>query len=436
MGQDRHEKAGRKSGGERGMTGIFGNRWWVVFASMCGLLVGSGAVNVFALSVFLKPVTTELGVGRGYFGSGIFLSSTITAVGCTVIGYLIDRFGARRVMIPALLLYATAMACHSMLSATPLVFYAIFAFSGIVAVVGTPVPYGCVVAKWFDIQRGLALGVSQAGVGIGVTLMPQIAGLLIAAFGWRLGFVGMGITILVIALIPVAIFIRDPSDKDRARIVDVAPTGDLPGMTASQAIGRTWRFWALSITFFVAVTSVNGTVTQIVPYLTDRGLSMAVATAALSASGIALLLGRIISGWLVDRFFAPYVQIGFYVIPMIGVLILASGAGGVAPIVGTTCLGLAIGSEADLLAYCVGRYFGLKAYGKIYGTMFGIFAVAAGFGPFLGGTIYDRFHSYMPYFAFDIVALIGISLILLTLGPYAYPAPGQNEYGRRVPAAA
>ncbi len=418
------------------MGAIFRNRWWVVFASMCGLLVGSGAVNVFALGVFLKPVTADLHVGRGYFASGILLSSVLTALGCFVVGFLLDRFGTRRVMIPGLLLYAAATAGYSMLAASPFVLYALFTCTGLVGVIGSPVPYGCVVAKWFDVRRGLALGISQAGVGLGLALVPQIAERLIAHFGWREGFLGMGVTVLVIAFIPVALFLRDPSPADRARVSDVAPVGNLPGMTAAQAIFGQWRFWALCLVFFLAVTSVNGTLTHVVAFLTDRGIPITTATAALSSAGIALLLGRAFSGWCIDRFFAPHVGIVFFLFPMVGIALLASGAKGAVPIIGTVCLGLAIGAEADLLAYFVSRYFGLRDYGKIYGSMFGIFAIAAGFGPWLGGTIYDHFHSYMPLFMFDEVAIVAICALLAPLGPYAYPAPGQTARGRRLRVAA
>ncbi|HUZ75132.1 MAG TPA: MFS transporter [Stellaceae bacterium] len=418
------------------MMNFFRNRWWVVVASMSGLLVGSGAVNVFALGVFLKPVTQDLHVGRGYFASGILLSSILTALGCFFIGYFLDRFGTRRVMIPGVLLYAAATAGYSMLTASPFVLYALFLATGLVGVIGSPVPYGCAVAKWFDARRGLALGISQAGVGLGVAIVPKIAERLILHFGWRAGFLGMGVTILVFAFIPIALFLRDPSPQDRARISDVAPAGNLPGISATQAFRGAWRFWALCLVFFLAVTSINGTLTHVVPYLTDRGISIQTATSALSLAGIALLLGRAFSGWCVDRFFAPYVAIVFFLFPMGGVALLASGWGGAAPIVGTVCLGLAIGAEADLLAYFVSRYFGLKDYAKIYGTMFGIFAIAAGFGPWLGGTIYDHFHSYMPLFAFDEVAILVICALLLPLGPYAYPAPGQSPRGARLRATA
>src|SRR3954453_23015237 len=82
------------------MRGIFANRWWIVFATVCGLIVGGGAINVFAFGVFLKPITAELGIGRAMFSSALTLHSLLSALSCPVVGWLVDRWGARRVMIP------------------------------------------------------------------------------------------------------------------------------------------------------------------------------------------------------------------------------------------------------------------------------------------------------------------------------------------------
>jgi MFS family permease len=101
------------------MGKFFGNRWWVVFASVCGLLVGSGAINVFAFGVFLKPVTEELGIGRGYFGSALGINSLMTTLACFALGWLLDKYGTRRVMIPGLILCALSTALYSTILPEP-----------------------------------------------------------------------------------------------------------------------------------------------------------------------------------------------------------------------------------------------------------------------------------------------------------------------------
>src|SRR5690348_13305359 len=214
------------------MRGIFANRWWIVFATVCGLIVGGGAINVFAFGVFLKPITGELGVGRAMFSSALTMHAALAALSCPAIGWLVDRWGARRVMIPGLLIYALATACYALIQASPFaITFLIFAVTGIVGGVGTPIPYATVITQWFDRQRGLALGVGIAGVGLGVALVPQLAAALIAAFGWRTAYVGLGIAVLVIAFVPVALFLREPAQV-AAPSRDGVRLAALPGMEA------------------------------------------------------------------------------------------------------------------------------------------------------------------------------------------------------------
>jgi MFS family permease len=417
------------------MRGVFANRWWIVFATVCGLIVGGGAINVFAFAVFLKPITAELGVGRGMFSSALTLHATLAALSCPAIGWLVDRWGARRVMIPGLVVYALATASYALIQASPFaVTYLLFAVTGIVGGVGTPIPYAAVLTQWFDRQRGLALGIGIAGVGLGVALVPQLAAFLIAAFGWRTAYLGLAAAILVIAFVPVAIFLREPPEA-AARSPDGAPAVVLPGVATGEAF-RSWVFWALGIAFFLDVIAINGTLTHIVALLTDRGIALQAATAALSGTGIALILGRILSGWCLDRLWGPYVAVAFFILPMIGIALLATGAAGLVPVIGAVTLGLGIGAEVDLMAFFASRYFGMRNYAKIYGTMFGIFAFGVGIGPALSGASFDLVRSYTPIFIVYEIMLVISCAIFVRLGPYPYPAqePVAGAAGLQMPA--
>lgn len=415
------------------MGGILRNRWWVVFATVCGLIVGAGPINVFAFAVFLKPVTAALGVDRGVFSSALALQSLIGALACPLFGWLFDRWGARVVMIPGVLLFALATAAYSLMRASPLwITFAIFAFAGLFSPAASPIPYAAVTAQWFDRQRGLALGIGIAGVGLGVAIVPQLARVLIAAFGWRGAYLGLGAAVVLLAFVPVALFIREPPGL---RAAARGATAALPGASFAEAF-RSGVFWALGIAFFFDVIAINGTLTHVVALLTDRGIPLAAAIAALSASGLALLLGRVLSGWCLDRFWGPYVAVCFFVLPMIGIALLASGAGGATPLAGAVALGLGIGAEIDLMAFFASRYFGLRAYAKIYGTMFGLFSFGTGLGPMLSGISFDRFHSYVPIFVVYEAMLLVTCAIFLRLGPYPYPARRREpaDSGLKMPA--
>jgi len=414
------------------MMNMFRNRWWIVFAAVCGLIVGTGAINIFAFGVFLKPVTESLGIGRADLGRALVLNSSLTALSCPIFGILITRFGVRQVMLPGVALFALATAGYSFLQSSPIaIVYLIFGISGFIGAAQTPVGYATIIAKWFDLKRGLALGIAMAGVGLGVALVPQLAGALIANFGWRMAYVGMGIAIVILAFIPVAIFMREPSREDAVRNAAIPLDRIKRGFTTSEALLKSWRFWALTVAFFLGVVAINGTLTQIVALLTDRGIPVQVATGALSAAGIAIILGRIFSGWCIDRFWGPYVAICFFLIPMAGIGLLATGVGGMVPLAGAVLCGMGIGAEVDLMAFFVSRYFGLRSYSAVYGTMFAIFSVGTGFGPYLAGVSFDRWHSYQPIFAAFEIALAVTCILFIGLGPYPFPpeegAEGANS---------
>jgi len=411
------------------MGNLFANRWLVVFASVLGLLVGSGPILIFSSGVFLKPVSAELGITRGDLSIALLFAALCTAVTLPFFGWLLDRFGTRRVMLPGIVLYALAVAAFGLMQAHPAyVIPLIYALVGIIGVVQTPIPYAAVVAQWFDRQRGLALGIATAGVGLGVALLPPFLAMLIGAFGWRYAYLGLGIAVLVLAWLPVALFVREPPGvaQAAARQPQRGRTDALPGTTAAAAF-RQYRFWALTIAFFLGVMAINGTLTHVIPLLTDRGIAPQDAAFIFSFAGYAIILGRILAGWCLDRYWGPHVAMVFFTVPIVGIALLASGSTGLVPLIGAVLCGAGIGAEIDLMAFLVSRYFGLKAYGKIYGVMFAVFGVGTGVGPALSGISFDRYHSYQPIFIAYGVALVITCALFIRLGPYPYPAPKHDD---------
>jgi predicted MFS family arabinose efflux permease len=175
--------------------------------------------------------------------------------------------------------------------------------------------------------------------------------------------------------------------------------------------------------FFFSAIAINGTITHIVATMTDRGYTPAVATSVLSTAGAALIVGRLISGYCLDRFHGPYVATVFYLMAGSGIALIASGAGGLPmAFAGTVLCGMGLGAEGDLLGYFVSRYFGLKSFGTIYGFMIGIFSLGNGVGPFLMGLSYDKLGSYLTAaLGFEVLLLVCCGLVLC-LGAYTFPA--------------
>ena len=397
------------------------NRWWIVVATILSLIVGQGSINVFAAGVFLKPVAEELGFGRGAISTAIGLSSVVTALASPFFGRLVDRNGVRPMLLWSITLFALATAAMALLTASTTVLFLLFAISGLMAVGQSPTAYSKVITEWFDRQRGLALGLALAGVGLGTALIPQLSHALVENFGWRSGYVGLGITILVLGFLPVALCVREPA----RRSADGDSQAVAQGVSFSEAV-RTWRYWAMALTFFFASTTINGSLIHVVPLLTDRGIAAGVATAALSAAGLALIGGRIFAGYCLDKIFAPYIAVFFLLCPMAGIAILGSGMTGSWPVVGTILLGLGIGAEIDLLSFIISRYFGIRFFGTLHGFCFALVLIGNAAGAVILGWFFQLAHSYTPGFVLFEMLLAIACVLMVTLGPYRYPARSES----------
>ena len=398
-------------------TGIFRGKWWMVVAALLGLMLNTGVVQNFAFAVFIKPITADLGISRATLTSALVIGALCGTIVAPFFGKAIDYFGLRVVHMSMIAAFGIATALMSLMRMPFPMMALFFAVHGLFGAGQSPVAYSKGIASWFDRDRGLALGIAIAGVGLGVAVIPPFASYLIVQYNWRVAYVGLGAAILVLALIPVALFEREPPiPPERVQARDKEA---VPGITLTEAVLGGWRFWAMTVAFFVAIVAINGTLTQVVALLTDRGLPLATAVLALSISGVALTGGRILSGFCLDRIHGPYVAAFFFVCAGAGVALLASGF---EPFAGTALCGLGIGAEVDLMAYFVSRYFGLKSFGAIYGLMFALFSLGVGVGPWLMGLSFDYRHSYVPMMVVFEVALAVSCALLLALGPYRFAA--------------
>ena len=397
------------------MGGPFRSRWWIVAAGALGMTVGQGPITIFTLGVFLKPVTDDLGINRGTFSSAIGPLTVAAAVATPLVGRLVDRFGVRVVLLPMILLFGLATMALSLLQPSLLVLYLLFGIQGVLSACQTPTAYVKTISAWFDATRGLALGIAQTGVGLGVALVPQFAAVLIAGHGWRTAYVGLGWAILALALLPVALFMREPSVVRRGGVAGSA------GVPLADA-WRSGRFWLLNACFFLAVTAINGTLAHAVALLTDRGVPLEAATGGMTLAGIAVIVGRLVAGFCLDRMHGRYIAIASFCCPMIGIALLALARQPAMLLAGTTLCGLGVGAEVDLMAYFIGRYFGMRAYGAIYGLFFAVFTIGTGLGPLVMGFAFDHGQSYGAALAVFEAALFAASGLALRLGPYRYPA--------------
>lgn len=409
------------------------NPWWIVAGSTAALFVGNGPMLMYTFGVFLKPLTAEFGVTRGELASSQMTAAVLAAVLMPFIGMAMDRWGVRRVLIPSICIYAVNIVLIGM-SPSLAVFAILWTLTGATGAAQGPISYVKSISAFFESRRGLALGIAMAGTGLGAALMPQAAQALIDMVGWRQAYMLMAGLMVAIALPAALMFVREPAEA--AGTHDTASSDVLPGMRIGEAL-RSRSFWMMAASVLMVSTVVNGSMVHVVPLLTDRGYSPTAAAAMMLGVGFSTMAGRLMAGYLVDRFFAPYVATFFFALCVGGLGLLASGQ---LPLLGIIALGLAAGTEIDLVGYLTSRYFGQKRFGQIYGYMFAGFTVGAGLGPLALATAYDRFDSYVIAFLGFGGVMVVATLLLLALGPYRYAPPHlmrsreRGEEAARAPA--
>ena len=407
------ETSGRMKVPERRSSNPSSSRWSIPFASAIALVFGNAPVSLYSFGVFITPLETQFGWDRTTISGAIGLCALCSAISLPIIGFLMDKWGVKPVLLTAICLYGVNLATIG-LSNHPVDFVLLTALTGVTGAAQGPIGYVKIISGYFDKRRGLAIGIAMAGIGVGTALVPQYALWLISHFGWRAAYVGLSLGIILVAALAVLLCLRDPapSRKDSLDISASPPEGLLIGEALASPL-----FWTLAFTVLLVATAVNGCLVHAVPLLIGRGRSPSAAASVMIWAGLATMAGRLLAGYLVDRFFAPYVGGVFFLLAAGGVYLLAANFHAT---LGIVSLGLAAGTEIDLIGYMSSRYFGLRKFGQLYGYLFAVFTIGSGLGPFLMGAAYGQSHSYDAALIGSGVMLTVASALILRLGPYRY----------------
>ena len=410
--------------------------WWIVATASLGLFLSTGTIVVFVFGVFFKSLSQDFHASRSAVSLAFTLHNVIGALCAPLFGRMIDRVGARRVILIGTAIFALILLSCEMLGSRIAFLYLFYISLGLVSGSTSPVPYGVVVSHWFDRRRGLALGLMAMGLGLGAIFMPLLAQWLIATFGWRTAYATLGGAALLISLPVVAAYLLDdPKQKG------LQPDGRVPAQTPEQNANRdeglswhqTWHhptFWLMIFAFFLAGTSLFGCIVHLPALLSDRGVSAQSAALASSLAGVALLVGRLGTGYLLDRFFAPRLAMLFFGGAAVGIALLWIGIAGKVALLAAFFLGLGMGAEVDIIAFMMSRYFGMRALGTAFGYGFGSYVLAGALGVWVMGEGFDKAHSYsLPLGGFFVAMLVSIGLIA-RLGPYRYAAPPTRGLAR------
>lgn len=388
--------------------------WWIAAVSSLSLSLSIGTLAVYAFSLFVKPLSEEFGWSRGEISFAMTLTNLAVSLVSPLLGRAADRFGSRAVLVPAHVCLGLVLASFYFLAGSLWHLYALYVCIGLLGAGTSPLAHARLIAKWFDRQRGMALGFTMAGVGVGSFFVPTAAQWLLSNYGWRLTYVAMGAFAVLIPVPLMAMVTRE------SPVATVKTGARLAGWTREKAI-RTGVFWQMVAVFSMAAACAYAAVAHLVPILTDRGMPVQQAALALSLFGVSAMFGRILTGLLMDRYFAPYVIALMFAGVAGGLALLIAGMGYPAAVL----VGLGLGAEIDVMPYLVSRYFGMRSFGEIYGLIFASFTVGIAAGPYLMGAGFDATRSYtMP-----LIGLVGLMAVVI-LGVATLPRYPMDEGSR------
>jgi predicted MFS family arabinose efflux permease len=366
----------------------------------------------------LTPVTEEFGWSRAQFQAAILFSSGLGALTSPIIGWLNDKYGPRRVALPSMIGLSVGLLTASQIEGE---LWMLFLAYGMMALLGAgtiPVTWTRAIATSFFKRRGLALGLALTGTGICASIAPHYTVWLTDHYGWRGAYVGLALVPLVLAW-PMLYFLFKPLDTHSDAELEEPDTKAAleNGLTLGEAV-RGYRFWILLLSILFAYQGFSGIGPNLLPSLTDDGFSRDQAASVQSVFGISIIVGRVVVGYLVDRFWAPGVAAFCLAIPAAGAAMLHGSQTFETAALAAFLIGFAAGAELDLMAFLAARYFGLAHYAKIYSILYATLAVCSGTAPMIFASVYDATGSYdLGYSVASVLFLVSVVLILM-LGRY------------------
>ena len=399
--------------------------WWVVSAAVAGMALSIAPIAILSLGLFMKPLAAEFGWERGDISLAITLAALSLSFAMPVAGRLVDRFGPKRVLYPSILILGCLVASLYFLTESILHLYISFICIGVAGSGTGGVAYAKVVTNWFNRRRGLALGMTMAGVGLGNAIVAPYAQFLIELTGWRLAYVGLAVTMAAITIPLVWLLLKETPGEMGLRADGDDHPAQQAGSENQQAYGlaaaqarKTHAFWVMLVAFVGIGLGVNGLGIHLVPMLTDWGMAASTAALVFSVSGLCTIIGRVGAGYLADRFFAPHVAIAFSACAVCSILLMLSGVVGPAAFLIGVMLGLGSGGNPNIIAYLISRYFGTRSYGELYGSVYGIHIIGSGLSPLVLGLGYDAMGSYTGVLVAYAALIVAAAAMLLFLREY------------------
>lgn len=373
----------------------FRRGWRVVLLGLFGICTSITAALLYAFGTLVIPLEQAFGWSRGDLQASISFLFAGVAISTQMVGWLYRRYGLRRVAIVSIMLQIVGYFAMTQIQGSIAWLYLAFFSMPIVCAGTIAITWTQLVNLWFERNRGLALAVILCGTGLMAMILPPLLSRLIGAYGWQAGFIALGAMPLLFTLPLALMWLRMPVEVAAADPLTAQPQPSLSGMSFRQAL-RSGKYWGFNIALILSVSLTVGMVTNIVPMLQSKGLSAQQASQIFSTFGISIIGGRLLVGYLLDRYSPSLVAAVSLALPALGCAIFFFGGSQHVPLLmlATLCIGASAGAEFDLAAFLMARYFGLKDYARIFGLHLCLITIVSGLVPMLFGHLFDVYGSY------------------------------------------
>lgn len=404
----------------RPVTGLqeFRRHWALLLAAVLGITVGIAAVPGQGISIFLRAMQQDLGWSRAEISLGPTILLLVLAAVSPLLGWVADRVRPVWICVVGMAGLSVSLFLLSRLGSNVGLYYAGCVLMGVIGAGSATVPYARAISTAFVRARGLALAVATIGTGLAGFVLPVALAPYAARAGWRLGFVALSVAVAAVTVIVALLMVASPAAmrQPRAERARERVAGSAAGVSLGTAVrGRT--FWTLAVCFTLTNLGMGGLQLHLLPFLEDSGLGVPSAARIVSLAGIGLIICRTLIGGVFDRAFAPYVAAVVMAIAALCAISLAMFGAAAAPF-GALTIGLATGSEIDLIGYLTARYFGAQSYGRIYGVFYLLSLAAAAVSVVFYGAVVDATKSYLPAIYTTGIMLGVCALLYVTLRRY------------------
>ena len=401
----------------------FAMGWKVLLAGLVGVACGASPLPFNTIGFVLAPMKAEFGWSYAQTSLGVTIYGVIGALLAPYFGSLADKHGVRKVAMLSTLAFGLIFACIGAIPASIFAFYVMWFLVGLVGIGSTPVTWSRAVNMWFFKNRGLALGILLVGTSISALVVPRVAVWAIGEWGWRGMYPAVALFPLLVAL-PIAYFwFREPRPEETPE--EITSGGGLVGVSLAEAL-RDRRFWTIWLSIALVALAYGGAHIHMPEIIKQHGMGVTEGASIMGMIGFALMAGRVITGWLLDRIWAPFVCLPILLIPALACYWLMGTSSDTQTIyIAAFMLGFAAGAESDLIAYLASRYFGMANYGKIYGMLYMPFGFASAVSPVLYGRVRDVSGSYDQMLFAAMFLFAAGAVLLITLG--RYPVFGGKE---------